>query len=102
MFSFTVVATTGERFSGFAPYVASVNNGGVVAFQAALRDTGSGVFAGDGGEVEELVQRSLDAGVMSHPDLNDSGDTSFYADLAQGGQGAFLLRDGSLQTMADT
>src|SRR5437870_11244175 len=102
MFSFTVVATTGERFSGFEPYVASVTNGGVVAFQAALRVGGSGVFAGDGGEIEELVRRSRDAGVMSHPDLNEAGHTSFYTLLAQGGQGAFLLRDGSLQTVADT
>src|SRR5947199_5981364 len=93
MFSLTVVATTGKRFSGFAPYVASVNDAGRVAFQAALRGGGSAVFAGAGGEVEELVTRSLHAGVTSHPDLNDARDTTFYGELARGGQGAFLLRD---------
>ena len=102
MFSVAVVATTGERFSGFAPYVASVNDAGVVAFQAALRVGGSGVFAGVGGEVEEVVERALHAGVTSHPDLNDARDTSFYGELPGGGQGAFLHRDGRLQVVADT
>src|SRR6266516_619981 len=80
MFSLTVVAMTGKRFSGFAPYVASVNDAGLVAFQAALRGGGSAVFAGDGGEVEELVSRSIHAGVTSHPDLNNARDASFYGE----------------------
>jgi hypothetical protein len=102
MLSLTVVAITGERFSTFAPYVASVNDAGLVAFQAALRNGGSGVFAGDGGEVEELVGRSLHAGVASHPDVNGAVDTSFYGELPRGGQGTFLHRDGRLQVVADT
>jgi len=102
VFSFAVVETTGERFSRFAPYVASVNDAGLVAFQAALRDGGSGVFAGHGGEVGELVRRSLHAGVTSHPDVNTARDMSFYGELPGGGQGAFLHEDGRLQTVADT
>ena len=102
MFSWTVIATTGERFSDFAPYVASVNNAGTVAFQAALRGGGSGVFTGNGGAVAEAVGPPLLAAVTSHPDLNDAGATSFYGDLPEGGQGVFLLRDGRLQTVADT
>jgi len=102
MSSLTVVAITGERFSTFAPYVASVNDAGLVAFQAVLRDGGSGVFAGDGREVEELVRRSLHAGVTSHPDVNGAMDTSFYGELPRGGQGVFLHRDGRLQIVVDT
>jgi hypothetical protein len=102
MVSFTVIASTGESFSGFAPYVASVNRAGVVAFQAALPDGGSGVFAGDGGQVDELVERSLHAGVTSHPDLNDAGATSFYGELPLGGQGVFLRRERRVQIAADT
>jgi hypothetical protein len=102
MYSLTVVAITGERFSRFAPYVASVNDAGLVAFQAALRDGGSGVFAGRGGEVGELVRRSLHAGVTSHPDVNTARDTSFYGELPGGGQGALLHRDGRLLIVADT
>ena len=102
MFSWTVIATTGERFSDFAPYVASVNDAGTVAFQAALRGGGTGVFTGTGGAIAEAAGLALLAGVTSHPDLNGAGATSFYGDLPGGGQGVFLLRDGRLQTIADT
>src|SRR5690348_14952262 len=102
MASLVVIATTGDRFSGFAPYVASVNDAGTVAFQAALRDGGSGVFAGDGGRVEEVVGPPLVAGVTSHPDVNDAGELSFYGVLRDGRQGVFLHREGRLQTVAVT
>src|SRR5205823_368064 len=49
-----------------------------------------------------LAGLALLAGVTSHPDLNGAGATSFYGDLPGGGQGVFLLRDGRLQTIADT
>jgi hypothetical protein len=98
----TVIAETGERFSDFAPYVASVNDAGLVAFQAALSDRGSGVFAGDGGEVAEAVGPDLVAAVTSHPDVNDDGAMSFYGELLGGGQAVFLLRAGRLETIADT
>src|SRR5437667_12252647 len=102
MFSGRVIATTGELFSDFAPYVASVNEAGTVAFQAALRGGGTGVFTSSGGAVAEAAGPALLAGVTSHPDLNGTGATSFYGDLPGGGQGVFLLRDGRLQTIADT
>jgi hypothetical protein len=102
MYSWTVIATTGERFSDFAPYVASVNDAGTVAFQAELRGGGTGVFTGGGGEVAEPVGPGLLAAVTSHPDVNGEGATSFYGDLPGGGQGVFLHREGRLQTIADT
>ena len=102
MFSWTVIATTGEQFSDFAPYVASVNDAGTVAFQAALWGGDTGVFTGSGSAVAEAAGPSFLAGVTSHPDLNAAGATSFYGELRGGGQGVFLLRDGRLQTIADT
>ena len=102
MFSWTVIATTGERFSDFAPYVAAVNDVGMVAFQAALRDGGSGVFTGSGEVAAQLVGADVIAAVTSHPDVNLAGETSFYGDLSGGGQGVFMLRDGRMQTIADT
>src|SRR5437870_10900620 len=99
MFSLTVIATTGERFSDFAPYVASVNDAGIVAFQAALRAGGTGVFTGSGEEVVEAAEPSLLGDVTSHPDLNGAGATSFYADRTDGSQGVFLLHEGRLQTI---
>jgi len=102
MVSWTVIAATGERFSDFAPYVASVNDAGTVAFQAALRGGGTGVFTGSGGPVAEVAGPAHVAAVTSHPDLNNAGGTSFYGKLVNGGQGVFLVRDGRLQTIADT
>jgi hypothetical protein len=102
MFSRSVIATTGERFSDFAPYVASVNDEDTVAFQAALRGGGTGVFTGNGGAIAEVAGPTLLAGVRSHPDLNNSGATSFYGEFADGAQGVFLLRDGRLQAIAGT
>ena len=67
MFSWTVIAETGERFSDFAPYVASVNDAGTVAFQAALRGGGTGVFTGRGGAVTEAAGPSLLAAVRAIP-----------------------------------
>src|SRR2546427_4829102 len=101
MFSWTLIATTGERFSDFAPYVASVNDAGIVAFQAALRVGGTGVFTGGGGAVAEVAGPALLAGVTSHPDLNGAGGASFYGDLPGGGQGVFVVRDRRLQAIAD-
>jgi hypothetical protein len=102
MFSWTVIASTGERFSDFVPYVASVNDAGTVAFQAALQGGGTGVFTGNGGAIAEAAEPALLAAVTSHPDLNGAGATSFYGELPGGGQAVFLLRDGRLQTIADT
>src|SRR6266508_3297683 len=102
MVLWTVIAATGGRFSDFAPYVASVNDAGTVAFQAALRGGGSGVFTGCGGAVAEVVGPALLGRATSHPDLNDGGATSFYAELPDGGEGVFLVHDGRLQTIADT
>ncbi len=98
----TVIATTGDRFSAFAPYVASVNDAGVVAFQAALHGGITGVFTGDGGPVSQAVAPPVIAAVTSHPDVNGSGALSFYGELAGGRQGVFLIRDGRLTTLADT
>jgi hypothetical protein len=101
VFSRTVIANTGERFSDFAPYVASVNDEDTVAFQAALRGGATGVFTGDGGAIAEVAGPTLLAGVTSHPDLNNAGAMSFYGE-DDGAQGVFLLRDGRLRAIAST
>jgi hypothetical protein len=99
--SLTVIASSGERFSDFAPYVASVNDAGTVAFQAALQGAGTGVFTGSGEQVAEAVGPALLAGVTSHPDLNDAGEMSFYGELPGGLEAVFVVRD-ELEAIADT
>src|SRR5437899_12640492 len=93
----TVIATTGERFSDFSPYVASVNDAGSVAFQAALRGGGTGVFIGSGGAVAQAAGPTRPAAPTSHPDLNGAGAAVFYGEPPGGGHGLFPRRDAGPQ-----
>jgi hypothetical protein len=100
--TWTVIATTSERFAGFAPCVPSVNEAGLVAFQAALVEGGSGVFTGDGTAVEPVVAPPLVVEATSHPDLNDRGEQSVYATLPDRHQGVLVCRDGDVRTAVST
>ena len=97
----TLIATTGDRFCDFAPYVPAASDDGTVAFQAALAGGGTGVFTGSGEAVDEAAGPSL-VRVTSHPDRNGVGMMSFYGDRQDGGRGVFLLHDARLETVADT
>ena len=97
-----VVASTGSRFVDLAPYVPSVNDSGLVAFQAALAGGGSGVFAGDGAEVETIAEPPAVAEVVSHPDVNNAGEVSFYSVLGDGAQAVVLHRANGAEVVADT
>lgn len=101
----TVVAECGKRFSDFAPYVASINDAGVVAFQAALTDGGSGVYCGAGGPLNAVCE-STSAGspiteVISHPDINDDDACCFYALGRDGAHGVYLKRGSVLARVAE-
>lgn len=98
----TPVAETGDRFGDFAPYVASIDDRGIVAFQAALRGGRTGVFHSDGTSILEVADAARHVHVRSHPDIGGAGATSFYADLAPGGQAVLLIRDGRIITIAGT
>lgn len=54
-YTLSTIAETGEQFSDFAPYVASIDDRGVVAFQATLQDGGSGVFTATEGEITTIM-----------------------------------------------
>ena len=91
-----MIAQTGDRFRDFAPYVASINDEGIVAFQAALTSGGSGVFTGDGVNTTKIVETG-DFGiaeVISHPDINVAGSVCFYAQIKDGRQCVMLIRNG--------
>ena len=103
-FALVCIAETGDRFSDFAPYVASINHAGTVAFQAALRSGGTGVFTGRGGPVATVVD-STDhrfSGFYSHPDIDDGGALSVYAGLRPEGQGVAFFRDGQPVILASS
>jgi hypothetical protein len=83
-FEFTLIAEIGERFCDFAPYVPSVNDAGVVAFQAALPSGGSGVFTGEGQDVDALNLESV----------NERGQIAVRVSLDDGRQA--ILRSDTL------
>ena len=97
-----VVASTGPRFVDFAPFVPSVNDAGLVAFQAALAGGGSGVFTGDGGEVTTVAAPPEVTDVKSHPDVNDAGEVTFYSVSADGAEAVVLHRGGRAAVVAHT
>ncbi len=101
----TPIATNDGRFTDFAPYVPSISDNSVVAFQAALDGGHSGVFTGDGRAIREVAM-TMSAGCpadcfMSHPDINRAGQVCVYATL-RGGGGAVLRvqADGGVETLA--
>lgn len=98
------IAETGDVFSNFAPYVASINNRGEVAFQAELSVSGSGIYLGSGGPITTVVDTAdgVFRQFISHPDVNDHRCLCFYAERASGEQGVFLSQDGQLRSLAET
>ncbi|HEY9102332.1 choice-of-anchor tandem repeat NxxGxxAF-containing protein [Chitinimonas sp.] len=100
-YTLTIIAANDGRFVDFAPYVASITDQGVVAFQATLADGHSGVFTSDGAAISDVaVTTAADSPVQrfaSHPDINKAGVLSVYGEL-QGGEEALLLYAGGEMT----
>ncbi len=94
----TPVAATDSRLSDFKPYVPSINDAGVVCFQAGLRDGRTGLFTATT-DVQEVAASGSAAcpvaAFTSHPDINDQGDVTAYARLASGDEVLALLRPGA-------
>ncbi len=101
-FELILIAQTGERFRDFAPYVASTNPHGVVAFQATLHDGRTGVFTGTGGEPAPQVSGDGAGDFYSHPDICEDGSLCAFAARRSGGQRLLRLRGGWPRTLADT
>lgn len=91
-----LIAQTDERFADFAPYVAAINDDGVVAFQATLRTGGTGVYSGTGGPVTALIDGAVEPlrDICSHPDIDAAGSACCYVTLTSGRRGLALARDG--------
>jgi len=100
-YALTPVATNDGPFVDFAPYVASINDDGVVASQATLSDGHSGVFTSDGKSVTDIAVTASTACparlFSSHPDINQAGKLAVYATLKSGDEAVLLLHpDGSM------
>ncbi|MCE7974137.1 MAG: hypothetical protein DYG92_07420 [Leptolyngbya sp. PLA1] len=99
----SVIAETGGRLAGFAPYVPAIDDEGTVTFQAELRRGGSGIFAGQAAEPEALVEPGggLISRVCSHPDRARDGSVCFYGEDRTGAPGVFLHRAGAVVRLAE-
>jgi hypothetical protein len=106
----TIATTTGAPFSRFGSignsYRPSINNNGMVAFQASLDAGGSGIFTLLNGTLTTVADTS---GIFSsfgvNPSLSDNGMVAFLASLRAGGSGIFLgngSMGGSTSLIADT
>lgn len=102
-YSLSVIAETGDRFSDFAPYVASLNEDGLVAFQATTGDGAFGAYSGDGGKITLIADPSVAPfrGVCSHPDINGERSSCFFADIQPERRGVFSVRGGEVALVAD-
>lgn len=97
------VAETGARFTDFAPYVAAINDDGLVAFQAATPG-GTGVFTSGGTRIDTVAESGSGplCSVCSHADLNQRGECCFYATQRTGVSAGFLLRGATVEQFADS
>ena len=96
----TPIATSGDRYARFSPYVASVNDAGLVAFQAERADGTHAVCLGDGRAVDETPLGEGIVAVTSHPDVNTRGDVSFYAEDPSGGGAVVTALEGGMRLHA--
>ncbi|WP_460531951.1 choice-of-anchor tandem repeat NxxGxxAF-containing protein [Chitinimonas naiadis] len=96
----TIIAANDGRFVDFAPYVASISDDGVVAFQATLPDGHSGVFTSDGRAITDVaVTTTANCPVLrfsSHPDINRAGTLTIYGVLRNDEDALLLYANGQL------
>lgn len=101
--TFTKVADTTDQFSsfGFSP---SINNEGIVAFQAELKAGGSGIFAGSGGATTTIADTSGNSpfSIFYTPIINDGNTVAFRANLKKIGSGIFTVSNGVTTTIAES
>lgn len=89
-----LIADTTGLFSKFG--VASINDGGTVAFQASLDEGGDGIFTGSNPLTDKVIKigdflfgSTVQEISLDKKSLNSSGQISFWAKLANGISGIF-------------
>lgn len=95
--SCVLIAETGDRYADFGPYVAAINNSGLVAFRAQRHGGASGLYTGDGGELNALTLPY--EAFIGHPDLDDAGAVSFIAQPQSGVPHLSVLRTSGLSRL---
>ncbi len=71
----TIVLADGTTFSSVS-FIPSINNSGVVAFQAGLAAGGQGIFTGDGTTTKTITTSTTN--VFGNPDINSAGTVAYW------------------------
>lgn len=107
-FRLVPIAWTGDRFTDFAPYVASIADSGTVAFQATTRmcdgRSSTGIFTGDGATITVVAEPTASpaAAFVSHPAIDGHGNLSVYVRLASGADAVLVAGPGGTRVLADS
>jgi hypothetical protein len=97
-----VIAETGDQFVDLAPYVASINRHGVVAFQAALSDGTTGVFTVDSKSGMSVSGAKTETKFCSHPDINSGGILCVYTTSENKRSSLAVGRPGQFKKIVET
>jgi hypothetical protein len=101
-YSFRLIARSGPTFDAFGFGAPVLNNEGVVAFTATLRDGTQAIYLSRNGS-RTLVASSADFGRFGNLTINDAGQVGFEASLrAVRGEGIFRADGATLTTIAGT
>ncbi len=71
----TIALADGTTYSSVS-FIPSINNNGVVAFQAGLAAGGQGIFTGDGTTTKTIITTSTN--VLGNPDINNAGKVAYW------------------------
>ena len=71
----TIALADGSTYSSVS-FIPSINNTGVVAFQAGLAAGGQGIFTGNGTTTNTIITTSTN--VLGNPDINDAGTVAYW------------------------
>ncbi len=92
------LSTVADSAAGFASFgAASINDPGQLAFLASLNGGGTGIFDGPDTTADKIIATgdTLDGSTIislafGREGLNDQGQITFWAELANGQQGVFV------------
>lgn len=99
-YSFVRIADTTQGFNAVQSPV--INAQGLVAFRGGLSSGVSGIFTGDGTNINAIVTSSDGFSLFALPSLNNLGIVNFSASLNSSGSGLFTDETDPTQALVDS
>jgi PEP-CTERM motif len=98
-FTFTKIADSNNTYSSFTP--PTINDDGNVLFQADLTEGTSGIFIGNGININTIANSNGYNSFGQLPGMNDKGAVVFKANANGGNPGIFLAKDGNITSIVE-